>query len=80
MAWQANSQVSRKANGCTARVEDAASVYRCTMSRQSGNEWPGQEGGCGKCVQVHCEQTVREGVVKAGRRSGARDSELGFRV
>ena len=28
--------------------ENAASVYRCTMSKQSGNEWPGQEGVCGE--------------------------------
>jgi len=29
------------------------------MSKQSGNEWPGQGGGCGKCAWAKYEQTVR---------------------
>jgi hypothetical protein len=28
-------------------------VYRCTMSKHSGNESPGQEGGHGERAWVH---------------------------
>ena len=38
-----------------AREEYVASVYVrwYTMSKQSGNEWPGLEEGRSRCVQVH---------------------------
>ena len=39
-------------------------MYECTMSEQSGSEWPGRGGGGGECAQVHYEQTVREGVAR----------------
>jgi hypothetical protein len=29
---------------------DAASVYRCTTTKQEGTEWPDQGGVCGDCV------------------------------
>jgi hypothetical protein len=28
-------------------------VHWYTMSKRSGNEWPGQGGGGGECVRVH---------------------------
>ena len=27
-------------------------VHQCAMSKQSGNEWLGQDGGCVECVRV----------------------------
>jgi len=38
------------------------------MSRQQGNEWPGQGGGYGECVKVPYEQTVKERVAGPYRR------------
>ena len=32
----------------------------CPMSKQSGNEWPGQRGGCGECVRVHRHTTRQQ--------------------
>jgi hypothetical protein len=38
------------------REVEAASVYRCIMSRLSGNKWPGHGEECRECAQVHDEQ------------------------
>jgi xanthine/CO dehydrogenase XdhC/CoxF family maturation factor len=45
-------------------------VRRYTMSKQYGNEWPSQGGGCGERVRVHKHtmQTVRKRVARPGRR------------
>ena len=31
---------------------------RYTVSKQSGNEWPGQGGACGECVRAHRTGTL----------------------
>jgi len=30
-----------------------ADTKRCQKPSRKGNEWPGQAGGCAKCVRVH---------------------------
>ena len=42
-------------------------VHRYTMSQQSGDEWAGWGGGCGECVWVHYDQTVRHGMARPYR-------------
>ena len=41
---------------------------RVHMSKQSQSEWPGKGGGCGECVRVHYEHTVRQRVARQRRR------------
>jgi len=36
-------------------------VHRCSTSKQSVHEWPGQRGGCGECVLVQYSMRKQAG-------------------